>query len=750
MKRIQFAALFVTILSSTLIGYGAGKGDGLWTRIDSSLVHRSMDKRVVRPTRFEAFELNDQVLAGFLSAAPEEFKDQAQLEMTLPMPDGTLQRFRIEHSLVVEPGLLDKFPELEATYRGYGIDDPTATVRFDMMPSGFHAMVLRAGTTAFVDPSGTHGVYLVYEKTALPPPDDPFVCHTPDTDISRMLMTSDTARRSAATEVANGTILRTYRLALAATGEYTAFTGGTVNTALAAQVVSMNRVNGVYERDLSIHMNLVANNNLIIYTNASTDPYTNNNGSTMLGQNQTNLNTVIGSANYDIGHVFSTGGGGVANLQVPCTASKARGVTGSSSPVGDGYDIDYVAHEMGHQFGGNHTFNINCNSQRSPGAAYEVGSGISIMAYAGICGVQDLAMHSIDTFHVKSLEEIVAFSTTGSGNTCAVQTPTNNATPTSITVGGPYTIPISTPFALTATASDPNGDPVTYDWEEYDLGPVASLVPNSDSDGSPRPIFRPYLPLTGGVRHFPSMQYILNNANVPPAAYNCGRATACMTGEVLPTLTRTMNFQVVVRDNRGGINTATAAVNVTSSSGPFIVLSPNTAVTVAGASQLNVTWQVADTHLSPVSAANIDILLSTDGGLTFPTVLASATPNDGNQLVTLPNVGTSAARIKIQGTGKIFFDVSDANFTINAISSNVTVSGRVTASGRGVRNARVTLTDQNGVPRTVTTGPLGMFTFTNVASGQTCSISVQSRRFTFTPMIVPVNDNITNLSFVAN
>ena len=319
----------------------AAGNDDIWSRIDASKLRRSTVEGMHAPDRFVAFNLNRGHLRQLLDKAPEEFSGGSEMILSLPMPDGTLNRFRIEHSLVVEPGLLEKFPELEATYRGQGIDDPTATVRFDLMPTGFHAIILTTQGTLFVDPfSATDGdTYIAYEKTALPTPKEPFVCHVNDTDITSKLRTEqfemfEPGDAHAAPAVINGTTLRTYRLALAATGEYTAFTGGTVNSALAAQVVSMNRVNGVYERDLAIHMNIVANNNLIVYTNSATDPYTNSSGSTMLGENQTNLNAVIGTLNYDIGHVFSTGGGGVAVLNGPCGANKARGVTGSRHQSG--------------------------------------------------------------------------------------------------------------------------------------------------------------------------------------------------------------------------------------------------------------------------------------------------------------------------------------------------------------------------------------------------------------------------------
>jgi hypothetical protein len=743
----------ITAISATILfAVGAAfAGDGVWSRVETSRARSVRADVRGKPRTFKAFALNRGALQRLLRLAPEEF-ETGSLIVTVPMPDGTLGRFRIEHSLIVEPGLAAKFPELAATFRGVGIDDPTATIRFDLMQKGFHAMILRAGTTTYVDPAGDSDYYVAYEKTALPEPDEPFVCRTNENDLTGLLTAAESQSAAvAAPEVANGSTLRTYRLALAATGEYTAFTGGTVASALAAQVVSMNRVNAVYERELAIRMVIIANNDQIVYTNSSTDPYTNNNGSTMLTQNTTNLNNVIGTANFDIGHVFSTGGGGVAVLNGPCGGNKAKGVTGSPAPVGDGFDIDYVAHEMGHQFGAPHTFNGttgNCGGgNRSGTSALEPGSGITIMAYAGICGAEDLALHSIDTFAVKSLEQISAFKE-AAGN-CGLASSTGNTPPT-VTSPGNFTVPQQTPFALTATATDINGDTLTYDWQEYDFG--AQAPPNTDADGQARPIFRSYNPTAGGTRYFPSLQYILNNDNVPPQTYNCGRTAACLTGEIMSALGRTMTFQVVVRDNRpngGGIATATSQVSVTTSSGPFRVTAPNTGVTLAGNSSSLVTWSVNDTNVAPVSATNVDILLSTDGGLTFPTVLAASTPNDGSESVTLPNINTSTARIKVQGTGKIFFDISNANFAINAVAVSVTLSGRVmTSDGRGVKSARVVLTDPDGVSVTVATGARGVFSFPNVLGGRTYTVSVQSRRFQYAPQTVVVGStNVTGILF---
>ena len=444
------------------------------------------------PLHFRALEVDLGALEDLLALAPAEGGAAAlaaPLILTLPYPDGSDQRFRVEESPIMETALARRFPEIR-TFTVQGIDDPTASGRVSLTPLGFHAMVLSSAGTLYIDPYRRwqgEVVLAYFQSQAVRRPGDAARCEFQDEEAAAGSDSDGSAAETGAfaeapggpaSAIASGSTLRTYRLALAATGEYSTRVclpnPVAVACAMSAIVVSMNRVGGIYEREVAVRMVLIANNDLVVYTNGATDPYTNNDGFAMLAQNQTNLTTVIGSANYDIGHVFSTGGGGVASLSVPCVStSKARGVTGLPNPIGDPFDVDFVAHEMGHQWGGLHTFNgttSNCGGgNRSASAAYEPGSGSTIMAYAGICGAENLQLHSDDIFHTKSFDQIVAYSTGATGNSCAVSTATGN-TPPEVDAGAAFTIPKQTPFTLTGLAADADGDSLTYLWEEYDLG----------------------------------------------------------------------------------------------------------------------------------------------------------------------------------------------------------------------------------------------------------------------------------------
>lgn len=622
---------------------------GEWVRLDRVPVRKERLRPWVRPEHFVPYRLDAQALRRTLlkvPGPPVAVRKSPAFVIELPTPQGGFARYRITETALMHPDLARKFPEIK-TYAGRGIDDPQASIRMDFTPQGFHAQVLSPRGACYIDPY-SHGdttTYACYYKRNYRALGKQFQCLVDEgQDVA--------GRAPVAARTDNGDTLRTFRLACAATGEYTAFHGGTVAAGLAAIVTTVNRVVGIYELEVAVSMQLVANNNLIVYTGSGTDPYTNNNGIAMLGENQSNLDSVIGSANYDIGHVFSTGGGGIAGLGVVCNNSrKAEGVTGLPSPVGDSFDVDFVAHEMGHQFNGSHTFNGsqgNCSGENRTGStAYEPGSGSTIMAYAGICGTDNLQAHSDPYFHFASLDQITSFVSSGGGSGCASNSVTGNTVPTA-GAGADYTIPRSTPFELTASGSDPNGDTLTYAWEERDLGAAQQV---GDADNGASPIFRTWDPTSDPVRTFPRLQDLLNNT--------------LSTGEKLPTTSRSLNFRITVRDNRsggGGFDMDDMLVTVDATTGPFTVTAPNTAVNWSGAR--TVTWSVGGTAGGAVNATNVDIMLSTNGGMSFDIALASAVPNDGSHGVVLPAISNTQARIKVQGSGNIFFDVSDANFTV--------------------------------------------------------------------------------------
>ncbi|MCC6254302.1 MAG: hypothetical protein IT276_05265, partial [Ignavibacteriaceae bacterium] len=450
MKNL-FGILTFTFLFSVQFLFAQVNSQNLWLDVDQSQIVTT-GQRHIFPQEFRTIKLDAAGIQNLLSTAPMEFTNDAKtksLMISLPMPDGSMQRFSVVESPVMAPELAAKYPEIK-TYLGKGIDDIYASVRFDLTPLGFHAMIQSPNGNVFIDPYalGDTENFISYYTKDFYNDQKTFECEV-ITDENRLQELNYLKESMVLTPT--GPQLRTYRLAVACTGEYAAVFGGTVPLALAAVVTSVNRVNGVYEKEVAVRMILVANNDTLIFTNASTDPYSNTNGGAMLSQNQTTCDTRIGSANYDIGHVFSTGGGGVAYLGVICiNGSKAGGVTGSPSPVGDPFDIDYVAHEMGHQFSGNHSFNGSSGScsggNRNGSTAYEPGSGSTIMAYAGICSPQNLQNNSDAYFHVVNFDEIVAYTNFGSGNGCAVITNTGNGAPTVTVPTGGFYIPKSTPF----------------------------------------------------------------------------------------------------------------------------------------------------------------------------------------------------------------------------------------------------------------------------------------------------------------
>jgi hypothetical protein len=462
--------------------------------------------------------------------------------------------------------------------------------------------------------------------------------------------------------------LRTYRLAVSTTGEYSAFHGGNRADVMAAVVAAITRVAGIYEDELGVTFQLVEDTDRLIFLDPLTDPFTNDDAGAMLDENQATTDAVIGAANYDIGHVFSTGGGGLARIgSVAVDGIKAQGVTGSRTPIGDAFWVDYVAHEVGHQFGANHTFSGvegSCGGGNARAAsAVEPGSGTTIMAYAGICGPDNVTRRSDPYFHTVSHAEIGAF-VAQSGRGGAV-TPTPNRPPSVSVVGGRrFVVPVNTPFVLTARGRDADGDDLTYTWEQIDAGALRRL--DDPAPAASGALFRSRPPSSDPSRHFPSLAAIdagRTNALADCAALPRGRV--CWS-ERLPTVARTMRFRVTARDgaaSAGGLATATATVRAVDGR-PFAVTSQRSPAVLAAGSSVRVRWDVAGTAGGAVDTPTVDILVSVDGGATFPRALATDVPNDGAHRVRLPSTPAREVRLMVRGHGNVFFDTTDADITL--------------------------------------------------------------------------------------
>ncbi|MCW3168433.1 M12 family metallo-peptidase [Chryseobacterium sp. 09-1422] len=616
------------------------------------------------------YNLDFEGLKNALAKTPKRFSASGKSDVLISFPnaDGQLETFKVRENSNFAPELAAKFPDIKS-YVGESLGDSHFTVYFSISPLGLSSMELYDNKSAvFIEPyTKDLSTYAVYKKSDKKESLDKFECTVIDVAQKGIGNSNLTARPNA-----DDGKLRTFRLALSCTGEYTTYFGGTVAGALAAMNNTMTRVNGVFEKDFSARMILIANNSSLIYTNAATDPYSAaaaGTGGAWNGELQSNLTAVIGEANYDVGHLFgATGGGGNAGcIGCVCTnGTKGRGYTSPANgvPSGDTFDIDYVAHELGHQFGGNHTFSM---SNEGTGVNMEPGSGSTIMAYAGITG-QNVQMNSDAYFHAVSIQQIT---NNIKLKTCPVSTNTGNAIPTA-DAGLDYTIPKGTPFVLTGAGTDGNGDPLTFIWEQMDNATNAQTGANSAASATKAtgPTFRSYTPVTVPYRYFPPLPRIVAGATTTSSPTG---TTGGIVVEALSNVARTYNFRFTTRDNRAGgsgNNSDDMVVTVNATAGPFIVTSQNTAGIVWNEGQAQtITWNVAGTTAAPVSTPNVTILLSKDGGLTFPTVLVASTPNTGTYSYTVPGgLGTitNNARIMVKGVNNIFLNVNSQNFTINS------------------------------------------------------------------------------------
>lgn len=652
--------ILVTVVAILTFSLGFSQGN-IWTKIDEERT-KGLDKveRASIPSEYQIFHLNYESLKSQLQLAPtRNFSNPVVSNVIIAFPnaEGNLEKYRIYESSVMEAELAEKHPEIQS-YVGQGIDNPTARIHLTTTLFGLHTMTLSENGTFYVDPyTKDLQNYIVYNKSSLTTSRD-FHCGVENS--FENATDSDEFETPSPVAFANDGLFRTYRLAMACTIEYAAYhvnqaglNAGTVDQKKAAVLAAMNvtvaRVNSVYEIDMSLRMVLVANNNNIIFI--TTDSFSNNSNTALIVESQSTINSTIGALNYDIGHTVSTGAGGLASQGVCVFGSKARGVTGISAPVGDPFSIDYVAHEIGHQFGAPHTFNNSCSNNRENGHAVEPGSGSTIMAYAGICS-PNVQNNSDAYFHAISIASMMNH-ILGTGN-CVAGVANGNVAPVIAPLTN-YTIPIGTAFVLKGNATDTDTT-LTYCWEQTDSGQSVAIPSASTTTSNPN--FRSRIASSSPNRYMPAMQFILagNITNSP------------VSWEIVPNVARTMGFALTVRDNQlvngGQTSRANMTVTFNAASGPFRVTSQATSgITWTNTPQV-VTWNVANTTAAPVSTANVNILLSTDGGLTYPITLAANTPNDGTEVITVPNASSSTCRIMIEAVNNIFVAVNSIQFAV--------------------------------------------------------------------------------------
>lgn len=659
----NFLFVLILLLSTGLPAMAQRSEAGLWTPISGSL---RQDPAGVSFQQARWFMLDlvglQQTLQPLLSANTSS----GTREMVLPLPDGTWQRFRVELSSVMEPVLASRFPGIRS-FRGVGVDNAAYQTHFDWSVNGFNAVIQCPTGRVYIDPlitpaSGPTQYVVYFQQDVRTAAELTIACGQTPLEAAEII--PDMARPSSAGSTRSANVdLRTYRLALACTGEYARAKGGTLESVLGTYNTMVNRVNQILERDAGIRLVLANNTDQLIFLDPASDPFAEaTNLTQLLNQNPMIINDRIGVDGYDVGHIFTSGCGsgvvGVATRGNVCTSGKGRGVTCHYSNNLGVIAINVFAHELGHQFNCFHSFNACTGNEDNvvPSEGFEPGGGSTIMSYANACGPDNFQASADDYFHAGSLDDFLPFITSGAGAGCGTLTPTENNTPTlQLAIPTGLSIPQSTPFRLAAVGNDDNQEDIlTYSWEQMDAGPAVPL-------GEPRstaPLFRSYPPTSSPERVFPRWVDILGNVKGP--------------AEVLPTYARKLNFRCTVRDNhpgRGATAVANVQLNVVEQAGPFVVTHPSSPSDswIVG-KVVEVRWDVANTHVAPVNCQFVDIRLSTDGGQTFPLLLAINTPNDGSAEVTVPNLPGNQARIMVAAADNIFFAVSKTNFQIQAPS----------------------------------------------------------------------------------
>jgi len=632
-----------------------------WKKINSK-EHTPTEKNKLPniSDEFELYQLDETGLKNYLAKINNKLVQEG-IEISLPNAFGIQERFLVSESSNFAPELQSKYPEIRS-YKGVGITDKSATVFFSNSPIGIQTMVLRADKDSeFIESySKTKSVYKLITSKNRSNNNMPIACSTEEIALSQQLQNKTSKIK------ADNQVFKTFRLALSCNGEYSNYFGGTIAGSLAGMNATMTRINGILGNDLAVKFEIIPNNDLLIYLDPLTDPYSdsstgadNTNGATWNLELQNNLTATIGNASYDVGHLLSaTGGGGNAGcigcICIDPSVSKPRGkgsawsAPSNNTPQGPNFDIDVVAHEMGHQLGGNHTFSFKVEGT---GANIEPGSGSTIMGYAGVTSF-DVQAHSDDYFSVNS---VIQIQNNLSLKTCSSNTPITNNPPI-INAGSNYSIPKGTAFILKGTGSDPNGDPINYTWEQNDSA-VTEIDANSicfptKADG---PLFRSFKPNSSPIRYMPALNDVLANK-------------LTTKWESVSNIERTLNFSLTGRDivalGNSQTKTDDMVVNVSGTVGPFVVTSQNTEnIGWVQATNQTITWSVNGSETLPGSS-NVNIKLSTDGGLTYPITLASNTPNDGSETIIVPNLTETNCRLLIEPTSNIFYAINSKAFAI--------------------------------------------------------------------------------------
>ncbi|ROH92331.1 T9SS C-terminal target domain-containing protein [Chryseobacterium cucumeris] len=623
----------------------------------------------------------DQIRTQLLRAP--KIGEGSPITITIPTLEGKIEKFTVSSFPVMDETLANKYQL--GSYVGIGVDDPTKYIRFSVAPHDFQSMIIGAeGQYEFIEPATSDkSYYSVHGKTNKS--GHAFACSTKED--KEAVANLEKLKNSGAAAKSNNKTFHTLRLAMSVTGEYTAYFGG-VAGALTQINATLSRVNGVFEKEFNLHVNAIDAPNLI-FTNAATDPYSDS--SQMCKWNYELMNTLHGGAygvtdaNFDIGHLFGASGGGgnagcigcIGNNDTSTTINpdcdnlpspnnyKGSGFTSpaNSIPQGDNFDIDYVAHEMGHQLGDNHTFSRDEGTGSN--TYVEPGTGSSIMGYAGLWGSMSVQSHSDAYFHSVSIDQVQA---NLAAVTVDVETPITNNPPVVTAMNTTYTIPKSTAFVLTASATDPDGDALTYCWEQVNSSSLSGGITKTNiGNTSSGANFRSWAPTTSPTRYFPKLATVLGGAVKNTTDF-----------EAASTVARTTNFSVTVRDNKPGGQAQTAYATQTVVVGSAAAFTVNTTSLTPNVNSA-IAWTVSGTTAAPYNVANVKIDYTEDAGASW-NVLAASVPNSGSANVFIPaSLAGKTIHLRVSAIENVFYAVKQAT-----VSSLLAVS-----EGENVKSVKI-------------------------------------------------------------